>query len=275
MLELNTPGHALCTIIIYCLWWNKPLDIDQPDRINFAPSLNDDRHTSQLIAAMCCRSKLNRSTAEVDSGPPNTPGSFVFYIKTDNTMGTKLKPQKTLYRIDSHKPTDLRGKALYKDLELRVSLQEDNVLIKYVLVYHSIIMTIAPLQHRGAMPLDMCEMCEVNHHPTSCHGRYTCLNPSYLLCCVSLRSNPVLTYLVSFTRLAHLHGRRRCESSTQLYLISQSILTSYDFSRQFDISCCEKDPSFFSHSEPRRRFVVLFATSPLCRSQTMAVGPGA
>lgn len=30
MLELNTFAHALCTIIVYILWWRKPLDIDQP-----------------------------------------------------------------------------------------------------------------------------------------------------------------------------------------------------------------------------------------------------
>ncbi|KAF2873012.1 hypothetical protein BDV95DRAFT_568538 [Massariosphaeria phaeospora] len=31
LLELNTFAHALCTLIIYILWWNKPLDIEAPN----------------------------------------------------------------------------------------------------------------------------------------------------------------------------------------------------------------------------------------------------
>ncbi|ORY16123.1 hypothetical protein BCR34DRAFT_476852 [Clohesyomyces aquaticus] len=30
LLELNTFAHALCTLVIYVLWWNKPLDIEEP-----------------------------------------------------------------------------------------------------------------------------------------------------------------------------------------------------------------------------------------------------
>ncbi|KAL8849148.1 MAG: hypothetical protein Q9221_005871 [Calogaya cf. arnoldii] len=30
LLELNTFGHALCTLMIYFFWWDKPLDIGQP-----------------------------------------------------------------------------------------------------------------------------------------------------------------------------------------------------------------------------------------------------
>ena len=30
LLELNTFAHAICTLLIYLLWWNKPLDIEQP-----------------------------------------------------------------------------------------------------------------------------------------------------------------------------------------------------------------------------------------------------
>lgn len=29
LLELNVLGHALCALVIYWLWWDKPLDIDQ------------------------------------------------------------------------------------------------------------------------------------------------------------------------------------------------------------------------------------------------------
>ena len=30
LLELNTFGHAVCALLIYFLWWNKPFDVDYP-----------------------------------------------------------------------------------------------------------------------------------------------------------------------------------------------------------------------------------------------------
>jgi hypothetical protein len=30
LLELNTLGHALCALVVYTFWWQKPLDIDEP-----------------------------------------------------------------------------------------------------------------------------------------------------------------------------------------------------------------------------------------------------
>ena len=33
LLELNAVGHALCALLIYCMWWHKPLDIDEPTLI--------------------------------------------------------------------------------------------------------------------------------------------------------------------------------------------------------------------------------------------------
>ncbi|EGZ76880.1 hypothetical protein NEUTE2DRAFT_123500 [Neurospora tetrasperma FGSC 2509] len=35
LLELNTFGHAVCTLIIYSLWWSKPLSIDKPEKMTF------------------------------------------------------------------------------------------------------------------------------------------------------------------------------------------------------------------------------------------------
>ncbi|KAL9034921.1 MAG: hypothetical protein Q9180_005139, partial [Flavoplaca navasiana] len=34
LLELNTFGHALCTLAIYIFWWHKPLDIEEPTIID-------------------------------------------------------------------------------------------------------------------------------------------------------------------------------------------------------------------------------------------------
>lgn len=33
MLELNTFGHAVCALLIYLLWWEKPFDVDYPTMI--------------------------------------------------------------------------------------------------------------------------------------------------------------------------------------------------------------------------------------------------
>lgn len=30
LIELNTFAHALCTLLIYLLWWDKPVEIEQP-----------------------------------------------------------------------------------------------------------------------------------------------------------------------------------------------------------------------------------------------------
>ena len=30
LLEVNTFGHALCALMIYFLWWEKPFDVDFP-----------------------------------------------------------------------------------------------------------------------------------------------------------------------------------------------------------------------------------------------------
>ena len=32
-LELNTLAHAICALCTYALWWNKPLDIEDPTRV--------------------------------------------------------------------------------------------------------------------------------------------------------------------------------------------------------------------------------------------------
>jgi len=33
ILELNTFAHALCTLLIYFLWWDKPLDVTEPSLV--------------------------------------------------------------------------------------------------------------------------------------------------------------------------------------------------------------------------------------------------
>ena len=52
LLELNTFAHAICALLIYCLWWNKPLDIEEPTVI-------DDKSMHDICAYLCMRSKFD------------------------------------------------------------------------------------------------------------------------------------------------------------------------------------------------------------------------
>lgn len=57
-LELNTFGHALCTLFIYFLWWDKPLDIGEPELIRIGPEHHSVVHT--LLAHMCAVAGIER-----------------------------------------------------------------------------------------------------------------------------------------------------------------------------------------------------------------------
>lgn len=45
LLELNAFGHALCALLIYAMWWQKPLDVDEP-------SLIEENKAQPLLAYM-------------------------------------------------------------------------------------------------------------------------------------------------------------------------------------------------------------------------------
>ena len=52
LLELNTFGHSLCTLLIYLLWWHKPLNVDQP-------TLIQDEKMRPLFAYMWMTSRIS------------------------------------------------------------------------------------------------------------------------------------------------------------------------------------------------------------------------
>jgi hypothetical protein len=51
LLELNTLVHCFCALLIYCLWWHKPLDIEHPTVIT-------DKDIDGLGAMFCFKSTL-------------------------------------------------------------------------------------------------------------------------------------------------------------------------------------------------------------------------
>jgi hypothetical protein len=65
LLELNTFAHALCTLIVYVLWWKKPLNIEQPLLIH------EDR-MRPLLAYMWMASKTSCIPKPRDSGGTTT-----------------------------------------------------------------------------------------------------------------------------------------------------------------------------------------------------------
>ncbi|KAL9586852.1 MAG: hypothetical protein Q9203_003718 [Teloschistes exilis] len=52
LLELNTLGHALCTLVIYLLWWHKPLNVEEPVLI-------EDSDTRPIFAYMWMSSRIS------------------------------------------------------------------------------------------------------------------------------------------------------------------------------------------------------------------------
>ncbi|KAL9024592.1 MAG: hypothetical protein Q9196_006405 [Gyalolechia fulgens] len=52
LLELNTFAHALCTLVIYILWWKKPLDVEEPTELS-------DPRLSPIFAYMWMTSKVS------------------------------------------------------------------------------------------------------------------------------------------------------------------------------------------------------------------------
>ena len=58
LLELNTFAHALCTLLIYLLWWNKPLDIEQPTIIR-------GEHADVICAMMVMLDYINQGPRQI------------------------------------------------------------------------------------------------------------------------------------------------------------------------------------------------------------------
>jgi hypothetical protein len=81
LLELNTFGHAICSILIYSLWWHKPLDIEEPEVIVIKPG---DHKLAMVIAHMCAVSR-------VDPLQPYREDRTRFHVILDTVTGIKPK----------------------------------------------------------------------------------------------------------------------------------------------------------------------------------------
>lgn len=61
ILELNTFAHAICALIAYILWWQKPLDIEEPTLIN-------GRDADIVCAGMLMRTDLGALLPAIAAG---------------------------------------------------------------------------------------------------------------------------------------------------------------------------------------------------------------
>ncbi|PVH75427.1 hypothetical protein DL98DRAFT_644167 [Cadophora sp. DSE1049] len=66
LLELNVFGHAFCALIMYIIWWDKPLDIEEPTLISGSVA-------DEICALMCMRSSSDRSISPFVARPLELP----------------------------------------------------------------------------------------------------------------------------------------------------------------------------------------------------------
>jgi len=112
LLELNTFGHAVCTLAIYLAWWKKPLDVAQHVRITLTPGGPNAQERRQLVAAMCMKSRLDGSDYEdkvVRTVRPRNLG-FNFDVPIERkgsskrwTISTRVPRQSTAFNLAKDK----------------------------------------------------------------------------------------------------------------------------------------------------------------------------
>ena len=84
LLELNTFAHALCTLLIYLLWWNKPLDIEQPTIIR-------GEHADVICAMMVMFDYINQGPQKIYKTRFRSTGSgSLEYVPSE--VATRSKP---------------------------------------------------------------------------------------------------------------------------------------------------------------------------------------
>jgi hypothetical protein len=96
LLELNVFGHAICALLMYLLWWDKPLDIEEPTVLS-------GNMVREMCALMCMRSCPGAS-ADGIMGLPELPYG-VRYGSKRNIAETSVRPDKDVaiwYRLYKH-----------------------------------------------------------------------------------------------------------------------------------------------------------------------------
>jgi hypothetical protein len=85
LLELNTFAHAVCALLIYLLWWNKPLDVEEP-------SLLVGTRKDEFLALVLGKTTYNYN-----------PDKWVIYIilhESQNKMPKGMKQAEAVFVLD-------------------------------------------------------------------------------------------------------------------------------------------------------------------------------
>lgn len=96
LLEINTFAHAFCALVVYLVWWDKPLDVDQPVLIPV-----DDQEAASICAAMFLSSELGqRVSLRVDEELIKSKGRLArfairFKVRWLTRVG-RLRPRRLL-----------------------------------------------------------------------------------------------------------------------------------------------------------------------------------
>jgi hypothetical protein len=98
LLELNVFGHAICALLMYFLWWDKPLDIKEPTVLS-------GKMVREMCALMCMRS-FPSATEDRQMYRPELPyGARYGSGHTRNIAETSVRPDEDYaktkwYRLD-------------------------------------------------------------------------------------------------------------------------------------------------------------------------------
>ena len=102
LLELNTLGHALCALLIYCLWWHKPLDTKEPEKVTIQRE-----EELQFVASLCFLSRIDDNKNERDRLKQLRPEKLeVYSLKTTNLERWKPSDLNTKRRSRRRIPTE-------------------------------------------------------------------------------------------------------------------------------------------------------------------------
>ncbi|KAF2142451.1 uncharacterized protein K452DRAFT_270118 [Aplosporella prunicola CBS 121167] len=111
LLELNTLGHAICALLMYLLWWDKPLDVGEP-------TLLQEQGVKELVALF---SLSNKSKKGWDIGHKDsytgveTKSPVVYFTEASGNIDSYITPP---FDFDFEAPNEHKTYKLYMGFSL-------------------------------------------------------------------------------------------------------------------------------------------------------------
>ena len=105
LLELNVFGHAICALLMYLLWWDKPLDIEEPTVLS-------GNMAREMCALMCMRSFPGASSDE-KNGLPKLP-ELPYGVRYGSTRQCNIAEVSANHKVDGAKSAKTKWHMLDK-----------------------------------------------------------------------------------------------------------------------------------------------------------------